>query len=87
MTEPVVNLDVKRERKDAAEDLLNEKGVFRLATNALKKEWYAELILAKTRAEQDEVLARLKALEALPSALQLFINDYKFALDKQRKHG
>jgi len=90
MTEPaekVVEIGVKRERKEAAEDLLDENGVFMLAQKMLKKAWYAELILTKSRAEQDEILAKLRALEAFPETLQRFITDYKFALDRQKKHG
>jgi hypothetical protein len=93
MTDPtqedakVTELSAKRERREDAEILLDEKGVFMLAIRSLRIRWFNELMVATERTVKDDLTARLKALTALPIELEGFIRDHKFALDRVRKHG
>ena len=93
MTDPtqespnVTDLSAKRERREAAETLLDEKGVFMLAIRSLRIRWFQDLMDTTERSVKDDLTARLKALTALPVELSRFISDHKMALDKQRKHG
>jgi hypothetical protein len=93
MTDPtqedpkVTELSAKRERREEAELLLEEKGVFMLAIRSLRIRWFNELMTTSERATKDDLTARLKALTALPVEIEGFIRDHKFALDRARKHG
>ena len=81
------SLDGKRERALDAEDLLASSGVFQLALKSMKRERYAAMILTRDRAHSERLTDELRALEGLPDEINRFINDYKMALDKQKKHG
>jgi hypothetical protein len=89
-TEPsatVTELSAKRERREAAEILLDEKGVFMLAVRSIRIRWFNELMTTTERSEKDDLTAKLKALTAIPVELEGFISDHKFALDRAKKHG
>ncbi len=93
MTDPaeqapnVTELSTKRERREDAESLLDEKGVFMLAVRSLRIRWFNELLDTTDRETKNDLHARLKALRALPTELEGFIRDHKFALDRAKKHG
>jgi hypothetical protein len=93
MTDPVddnakvQDLQKKRELHDDAKELL-ERPSFKAAILDLRKRWFDELMTAaETREQRDELVAKMKALEAIPAALTVIINDFKMGLRQQQKHG
>lgn len=73
------DLSQKRELHDQARDLLAAK-VFTDAVLDLRKRWFAELMDGAATTEQKlALIERIKALEAIPQALQAIINDYTMA--------
>ena len=86
--DPVVTeLSIKRARRDDAETLLEEKGVFMLAVRSLRIRWFNELMTTTERSERDALTFKLQALLSIPDELAGFIRDHKFALDKAKRHG
>jgi hypothetical protein len=93
MTDPVndngkvQDLQKKRELHDDAKELL-ENSAFKVAILELRKRWFDELMTAaETREQRDELVAKMKALEAIPAALTVIINDYKMGLRQQQRHA
>jgi hypothetical protein len=81
------DLSTKKEFAEAAQDLLDNKA-FKQAILELRKRWFDELMTgADTREQRDEMVAKMKALEAIPLELTILVNDYKMALSRQHKHG
>lgn len=80
------DLSAKKEFAQAAEELLGNKA-FGQAILDLRKRWFDEFLAATTTEAVLERKAMIKALEAIPTELQIRINDYKVALDRQRRHG
>ena len=81
------DLSTKEEFAEAAQDLLDNKA-FKQAILELRKRWFDELMTgADTREQRDEMVAKMKALEAIPLELTILVNDYKMALSRQHKHG
>jgi hypothetical protein len=56
-----------------------ESRAFLFAVKALRQQWFGELMLCKDPNEKLELIAQLKALEAIPQRLEGFINDEKNA--------
>lgn len=83
----VNDLSQKRALKDEAEGLLEPSGVFMAAVRTLRIGWYREWLDAKDQAVVADLRARLQALDAIPQMIKAAISDYKFAADRQRKHG
>jgi hypothetical protein len=77
----------KRERREEAEELLEENGVFMLSLKSLSRKWYAEMITSLEPARREAASVKLQALEAIVPEMRRFITDHKMALDKQRKHA
>jgi hypothetical protein len=80
------DLSQKKEFADAAQELLGNKA-FNQAIIDLRKRWYDQILAAVPGAARDELVAMSKTLDAIPIELQIRINDYKIAADRQRKHG
>jgi hypothetical protein len=83
----VNDLSAKRALKDEAEALLDEAGVFMRAVKATRIGWYRELMDTREEHIEKKLLAQLRALDAVPQLLQGAITDFKFAADRQRRHG
>jgi len=68
---------------DDANDLLKSKA-FQAAILALRKQWFAEL-MASNNDELDRALkAQMRALEAIPQELQVFVNNQKMHEARQK---
>ena len=80
------DLSTKKEFAQAAEELLGNKA-FNQSILDLRKRWFDEFIAAETTETVLERKAMIKALEAIPTELQILINDYKMAQARQQKHG
>jgi hypothetical protein len=67
------------ERKQRADDALEllENKIFTAAVLALRKEWFQELMTAGLADRKIELVAMMKALEAIPNRLQIYVNDQK----------
>ena len=81
------DLSQKRLLADQTQDLLDESGLFMMAVRTLREKWRVELMRTRTRAEQDPLVARMQALEAIPELLQTVINDYKHAAHREMRAG
>jgi hypothetical protein len=82
---PKINdLFAKRLLKEEAAELLDPKGVFMAAVKAVRLEWFGELMDARDRDAADALVAKLRALDAIPERLQTAVNDYKMALSRQK---
>jgi hypothetical protein len=80
------DLSTKKEFADAAQELLGNKA-FNQAILDLRKRWFDEFLVAQTTETVLERKAMIKALEAIPTELQILVNNYKMALTRQQKHG
>ena len=80
------DLSTKKEFAQAAEELLGNKA-FSQAILDLRKRWFDEFLAAETTETVLERKAMIKALEAIPTELQILINDYKMAQARQQRHG
>jgi hypothetical protein len=70
------DMSAKRELHDAARDLYTDKA-FLACLDRLRKTWFAELItLADTTDRKLELVAQMKALDAIPRALKGIMEDY-----------
>jgi hypothetical protein len=76
MTDP--DLSHKKELADVASALANDKA-FTGAVLSLRKRWFDELIASDSTDKVLELKARIKALEAIPTELNVLMNDYKMA--------
>jgi hypothetical protein len=86
--EKVVEIGVKRERANQASELLDPNGVYLLAVKSLRRRWYDEWLRARdNRLQADRLQWQSIALDEITTELDRFITDYKFALDRQKKHG
>jgi hypothetical protein len=81
------DISQKRLLHDQASDLLEETGLFMSAVKAVRIRWHHELMEATSKQMEKSLIARLRALEAIPQELQGAINDYKFAADREKRHG
>jgi hypothetical protein len=83
-TDKLENLSERRELSDAAKALLADKA-FGHAVLSLRKRWFGELMdQAHAGVKQDEVAARLRALEGLSTELALLLTDFREAQRSQR---
>ena len=80
------DLQKKKELADAAAQLTNNKA-FQQAISELRMRWYEELMTNLNREQKDELLAMSRALKSIPEELGVIMNNYKMALDRQRRHG
>ena len=80
------DLSKKRELADSAKALIEDKA-FSSAILSLRKRWFEELMNATGTDEKLELIARTKALEAIPAELGVLINDFKMALHRQKQNA
>lgn len=80
------DLQKKKELADAAAQLTNNKA-FQQAISELRMRWYEELMTNLNREQKDELLAMSRALKSIPEELGVIMNNYKMAMDRQRRHG
>jgi hypothetical protein len=78
----VVDLEALKAKAKESKDLL-EDSIFTQAVLALRQQWFAEVMAAKSKEEREDLWAQIKALEAIPKQLQVFINDYKMAAQRK----
>jgi hypothetical protein len=77
----------KRILFEEASSLLDEKGIFMLAVRSLRRQWFGKLMDAKDWETKDDLTRKLQVLTAVPEELNRFVTDYKFAMDRQKKHA
>jgi hypothetical protein len=77
-SERPIGFHEKRELAEDASDLLKDKA-FQAALLSLRKRWFDQAIAAKSAETKLELLAQLKALEAIPQELGGLVNDYRMA--------
>jgi len=72
------DLSHKKELADEARSLLDNRA-FTQAILELRKRWFDQLMAVRTNEERLDLVAALKALEAIPTELQIQINNYTMA--------
>jgi hypothetical protein len=78
----IENLSERRELSDAAKALLNDKA-FGHVYRQLRQQWFNELLeLPHASVKQDELAARMRALDIIPVALGNLLDNYR--VDAQR---
>ena len=78
----IENLSERRELSDAAKALLADKA-FGHVYKQLRQQWFNELLdQPHSGVKQDELAARLRALDVIPVALANLLNNYR--LDAQQ---
>jgi hypothetical protein len=81
------SLSARRDLSDAAKALLEDKA-FGHAMLQLRKRWFAELMEQTAAGErQNEIAARLRALETIPAEIAALMSDYRVAAMRERRHG
>jgi hypothetical protein len=76
-TDRVESLSQRRELSDAAKALLSDKA-FGHVYKALRQRWFNQFMdLPGAGPLQDELAARLRALDAIPVELGLLLNEYR----------
>jgi hypothetical protein len=87
-TDKIESLSARRELSEAAKALLADKA-FGHAFLELRQLWFAQLLdLKRAGPEQDELAARLRALDLIPNELTRIIANYnKDAADAARRHA
>ena len=86
-TENIESLSERRELSEAAKALLADKA-FAYAFLKLRQTWFAQLMeQPHSGAAQDELAARLRALDAIPNELSLIIAGYRHDLAQRQRHA
>ena len=75
------DLSHKRELADAARNLVDDRA-FTQAILSLRKRWFEELLAADTNRRIRDLRSQINALEAIPTELNILINDYKMAVKR-----
>ena len=91
MNEPLKKTD-PQVIKEIAEEASNLRAnrAFDAALKLLQRQWYGEMLEAKrTGADLEEVVAKLRVIEAIPAMLDHLVDDQKMVLRGQnaRRHG
>ena len=83
----VTSLSERRELSEAAKVLMADKA-FQTAFKALKQRWWNQIIeLPHDGPLQTELIARLRALDALPTELSAIIESYRADLQMKVKRN
>jgi hypothetical protein len=86
-TDNVESLSQRRELSDAAQVLLADKA-FSHALLELRKRWFGELmLLPHASPKQDELTARIRALEAFGTELAALAESYRNDLKMKARHA
>ena len=87
MTEPIpfkpADPTERKEWADEAKELVANKA-FSEAILRLRKQWFAEAMAAPPGPVRDEIIAKVKALEAIPQQLQILVNDQIMATARSK---
>jgi len=85
--EKVENLSDRRELSAAAKALLADKA-FGHVYRQLRQQWFNELLDCPTAGvKQDELAARLRALDVIPVALGNLLDNYRVDAQRAAHHG
>jgi hypothetical protein len=83
----IESLSERRELSDAAKVLLNDKA-FGHVYRQLRQQWFNELIeLPHAGVRQDELAARLRALDVIPVALGNLLDNYRVDAQRSARNG
>ena len=83
----IENLSERRELSAAAKALLADKA-FGFVYRQLRQQWFNELIdLPHASVKQDELAARLRALDVIPVALGNLLDNYRVDAQKAARNG
>jgi hypothetical protein len=81
------NLSERRELSAAAKALLNDKA-FAHVYRQLRQQWFNELMdLPHASVKQDELTARLRALDVIPLALGAILDNYRIDAQRSASHA
>jgi hypothetical protein len=85
--EKVENLSERRELSAAAKALLSDKA-FGHIYRQLRNQWFNELLdCPHASVKQDELAARLRALDVIPVALGNLLDNYRLDAQRSASHG
>jgi hypothetical protein len=83
----IESLSERRELSDAAKVLLNDKA-FGHVYRQLRNQWFNELLdCPNASVKQDELAARLRALDVIPVALGNLLDNYRLDAQRSASHG
>ena len=83
----IENLSERRELSDAAKALLADKA-FGHVYRQLRQQWFNELLeLPNAGVKQDELAARLRALDIIPVALGKLLDNYRVDAQKAARNA
>jgi hypothetical protein len=83
----IENLSERRELSDAAKALLADKA-FGHVYRQLRQQWFNELLeLPNAGVRQDELAARLRALDVIPVALANLLENYRVDAQRAARNG
>lgn len=86
-TDRIENLSERRELSEAAKALLADKA-FGHVVLQLRQQWFGQLINCPYASpEQDELAARLRALDAIPALLGSLLTDYREAAKRSMRNA
>lgn len=72
------NAQLRRELADEAKELMDNRA-FKAAILVLRQQFFGELMASKDKLHQDQLVAQLKALEAIPGRLESLMLDERMA--------
>ena len=85
--EKIENLSERRELAASAKALLNDQA-FGHVYRALRQQWFNELVdLPHAGPKQDELAARLRALDVIPLALGALLDNYRIDAQRSARNG
>jgi len=85
--EKIENLSERRELSAAAKALLSDKA-FGHCYRQLRNQWFNELVdQPHAGVRQDELAARLRALDVIPVALGNLLDNYRLDAQRSASHG
>jgi len=80
---PRADATLRQELAKEAKELLDNR-VFQAAILTCRKQWFGELMTTADDTAQRELVAKLKALEAIPQRLESLITDELIAQKKRK---
>ena len=85
--EKIESLSERRELSAAAKALLNDPA-FGHVYRQLRNQWFNELLdLPNASVKQDELAARLRALDLIPLALGALLENYRIDAQRSARHA
>ena len=80
-----MDVDERKELARESGELVKNKA-FQAAILALRKQWFNELMVDTNEDRNTRLIAKLRALEAIPQQLQVFVNDQMMA-ERKKTYG